>query len=393
MILVIGAPCVLLAQGESSQKSDGLKAAQIPEDYFETFPYSKKLLSQQDQAHLDDVYGELGGGMAEYARVIIFGRHGRIFHDANVQAVLEYAKWYKPNPKFSNAMLNDFERKNLDIVRGIESGQHDRVMPGDLRFWQDRSIPQDTVWQATIVELHIMGAEIEAIHGRKFAGEPWLQKYFEDRYWYKASNHYDPKSLNAKEKANIALLAMAEGKKSGKTLVPGALLAYGEKTITDSLLKNLTLYQLRLLRNEIYAIRGARFHTQWIQDHFDGEDWYSPLSKGQKPTLTSLDEKNVARILKREDDLHLALSAKKLRTTELNGMLSDDAGRLKDEIYARRGKVFKDKWLQGYFASMSWYKANPGYSDKLLTTVERANIKTIAKYQRAAIAEERMTEG
>jgi hypothetical protein len=32
---------------------------------------------------------------------------------------------------------------------------------------------------------------------------------------------------------------------------------------------------------------------------------------------------------------------------------------MRDEIYARHGKVFKDPWTQKYFASFDWYKANP----------------------------------
>jgi hypothetical protein len=331
--------------------------------------------------------------MAEYARLIIFGRHGRVFRNSNEQDVLKSFVWYKPSKAFSNDLLNDNERKNLDIVRGIEAKQHLYVMPGDLRFWQDKDIRKDQPWGSSIVELHIMKAEIEAIHGKRFDDEPWLQQYFEDRYWYKPAAHYDPKSLNEHERANIKLLAMAEAKKSGNTLVPGALLAYGEKPITAGLLKNLNLYQLRLLRNEIYAIRGARFHTQWLQDHFDEQDWYSPLPKGQSPKLTALDQKNVASIMKREGALHSALSTTKIKSSDLAGMLSDDAGRLKDEIYARRGKVFDDKWLQSYFASMSWYKADPSFKDSMLSPIEKENVATIARYEKYAVSKERMTEG
>jgi hypothetical protein len=394
VIFLAMAVCPFVSQAQASKPlKQPVSAVTNPEKFFETFPYDKKVLSPDEVDALNTDYGEFGGGMGTFARAVIFGRHGRVFQDKEIQGVLADTKWYKPNPRFNNSMLNATERKNLDFVRGAESNMHPYVQPGDLRFWEERDIPKSGVWNSTIVELHIMRAEIEAVHGKKFEDEPWLQKYFEDRYWYKPAPHYDPSSLNAHEKANMALLTMAEAKKSGNTLVPGALLAYGEKPMRPELVKNLNLYQLRLLRNEIYAIRGSRFHTQWLQDHFDGEDWYSPLPKGKDPQLTALDQKNVAVILKREGELHQSLSVKKIKASDLNGMLSDDARRLKDEIYARRGKVFKDKWLQGYFVSMSWYKANPGYSDKLLTAIEKQNIKTIAKYEMAATAQEDMTEG
>ena len=41
----------------------------------------------------------------------------------------------------------------------------------------------------------MLRSEVEAIHGKRF-NEPWLQQYFDERYWYKASDNYDPKEAN-----------------------------------------------------------------------------------------------------------------------------------------------------------------------------------------------------
>ena len=65
-------------------------------------------------------------------------------------------------------------------------------------------------------------------------------------------------------------------------------------------------------------------------------------------------------------------------------MFLEDARKLRNEIYARHGKVFKDRWLQGYFKSFDWYKANPNYSDAVLTAVEKQNIAAIAAYEKKA---------
>ncbi len=35
-----------------------------------------------------------------------------------------------------------------------------------------------------------MIAEVEAVHGKRFDDEPWLQKYFEERYWYHSKANY-----------------------------------------------------------------------------------------------------------------------------------------------------------------------------------------------------------
>src|SRR5690349_16706699 len=58
-------------------------------------------------------------------RGIIFGRHGRVFKDADIKAYLEDQSWYKPDPDFKNSMLNDVERRNLDLIRIAEAAKHE----------------------------------------------------------------------------------------------------------------------------------------------------------------------------------------------------------------------------------------------------------------------------
>src|SRR5450432_1171826 len=54
-------------------------------------------------------------------RGLVFGRHGRIFKDGDIRGYLENQPWYKPNPDFNNSMLNDVERRNLDLIRDQEA--------------------------------------------------------------------------------------------------------------------------------------------------------------------------------------------------------------------------------------------------------------------------------
>jgi hypothetical protein len=68
----------------------------------------------------------------------------------------------------------------------------------------------------------------------------------------------------------------------------------------------------------------------------------------------------------------------------LEGLFLEDARKLRSEIYARHGKVFKDKSLQKYFASLEWYKADPQYSDHSLNKIERKNAAAILAYERKA---------
>jgi len=93
-------------------------------------------------------------------RGILFGRHGRIFKDADIKGYLENQPWYKPNPDFKNSMLNDIERKNLDLIRDEEARQHPSIQPGDMRFYRSRLITPKKWGQHSGAEWTVLAAEI-----------------------------------------------------------------------------------------------------------------------------------------------------------------------------------------------------------------------------------------
>lgn len=47
------------------------------------------------------------------------------------------------------------------------------------------------------------------------------------------------------------------------------------RLLTTSDLENLSLAELELARNEIYARHGRRFDTDYIQAYFDSQQWYN----------------------------------------------------------------------------------------------------------------------
>src|SRR5258705_11196489 len=63
-------------------------------------------------------------------RGIVFGRHGRVFKDAEIKSYLETTSWYKANPDFQNSILNNLERRSLDLIREAEASKHATVQPG-----------------------------------------------------------------------------------------------------------------------------------------------------------------------------------------------------------------------------------------------------------------------
>ena len=54
---------------------------------------------------------------------------------------------------------------------------------------------------------------------------------------------------------------------------------------------------------------------------------------------------------------------------------------MRNEIFARHGREFKDPLLREYFASRPWYYPNPGFDPNSLTPLEKQNAATIQAYQ------------
>ena len=61
----------------------------------------------------------------------------------------------------------------------------------------------------------------------------------------------------------------------------------------------------------------------------------------------------------------------------LRGLSLNELRLLRNEIYARHGRQFKSQLLQEYFDNMSWYQANPAFTEKQLTKVDVTNIRLI----------------
>lgn len=235
-------------------------------------------------------------------RGVIFGRHGRVFKDVAIRKYLSARPRYRPNPDFKNAMLNDVERGNLDLIRDAEASKHEQVEPGDLEFFEDR-------------------------------------------------------------------------------------------LITDQMLKGLSLHELRLLRNEIYARHGRQFRAAWLQQYFWSQPWYEQNEDFLDDQLSGSDKQNVETIVKYENRIHDELGTKAITRSLLEGLFVEDASKMRQEIYARRGKVFKEPWLQKYFVSFDWYKPDPQFTENSLSDIEKKNVATLQAYEKKAVSALDVIEG
>jgi hypothetical protein len=326
-------------------------------------------------------------------RGIVFGKHGRVFKDPDIRRFLESRTWYKADSNFQNSSLDDTERANLDVIRIAEAKSHETVEPGDMRLYQTRALTRKKLGTHTNAEWTVLASEIEAIHGKRFDDTPWLQQYFDERYWYRAADKYDPKGLSDIERKNLQLIDTIRKQQRRVALAPGDMELFENKLVTEAMLHGLSLHELRLLRNEIYARHGRIFKTLWIQQYFGGQMWYDPKEDFKDEDISGTDKTNIETIVALETKLHNSISSKPVTQALLNGLFVEDARKMRDEIYARHGKVFKDPWTQKYFASFDWYKANPNYTDASLSPVEKGNLVVIAAYEKKAVSAMSTIEG
>lgn len=68
--------------------------------------------------------------------------------------------------------------------------------------------------------------------------------------------------------------------------------------------------------------------------------------------------------------------------SDLDNLSKSDIEYARNEIYARRGYIFKEQQFRDYFNSKSWYVPNSNFHDGMFNSVEKANIETIVAYEK-----------
>jgi hypothetical protein len=351
---------------------------------------TKAQLSKLDKDDLKD-YGVVSE--IELLRGVVFGKRGRVFKERSIQDYLEKQTWYKAQTNFSNDVLTKTERENLDSIRLAEAANHPTIMPGDMRIWENKLITADNLGSYSPVELNILIAEIEAIHGKSFADEEWLQKYFDERYWYKRNPNYSSTVLSDIERKNLETLYAEKSNGRNTAISIGDMENFQTVALTNDKLNGLTMMELRMIRNEFWARRGLKFQTVGVRQYFEWRDWYKPLKDQSKVKLNEIEQQNVNLLLAREAQIREKLSTEILPEDFANELFAEDLQILRNEIYARHGRIFKNPELQKYFETQSWYQPNPDFKDDSLNEIEYKNLATIRNAQEFAVSKFSEAEG
>lgn len=205
----------------------------------------------------------------------------------------------------------------------------------------ERRLTQDDLKGRTLRELTLMRNSIYARVGQSFR-KPWLDQYFRAQPWYAPKDQPDLSKLSPVDYENAQAIVDHENaiseddlkamqqellarKKAGKAtpeddvelellavrlggwtaepeLMPEDLSPLAEPKKLDSLLTanqlaTLSLRDLRMLRNTIYARRGRPFRSTLLQQYFGDMDWYQPDEGYSDAKLTAIDRKNIRMIM------------------------------------------------------------------------------------------------
>jgi hypothetical protein len=163
--------------------------------------------------------------------------------------------------------------------------------------------------------------------------------------------------------------------------------------LTEDKLTGLSILELRILREEFYARRGKKFDAPGIRDYFNWRDWYKPAKNQKSVKLSPIEQKNVDMLAAYEARLREKLSTELITDETLGYLFAEDLRVLRNEIYARRGRIFKDVNLQKYFAAQAWYKPDPQFKDEMLNEIEVKNLAVIREAETVAISKFSEAEG
>jgi YARHG domain len=175
-------------------------------------------------------------------------------------------------------------------------------------------------------------------------------------------------------------------------------------------LETLSADQLHIARNEIFARRGRFFKDDALRAYFLQFPWYrphawevplSPVEYANVALIQSVEEANLgsasearvaasrgiagplpAQTQAENGDPFADPGRRHLTPEQLQGLSADQLAIVRNQIFARRGRYFKDDWLRTYFSQFPWYR--PYAWEVPLSPLEQANVKLVQSLEETA---------
>ena len=95
-----------------------LANAYCPEDYF---AYNGLKFSKLDSKLTEADLKDLDKAQLRLMRNAVYARHGRTFKSVDLQSLWECYTWYKKNPNYSDSLLTDIDKYNIELIQKYEA--------------------------------------------------------------------------------------------------------------------------------------------------------------------------------------------------------------------------------------------------------------------------------
>lgn len=318
----------------------------------------------------------------------------------------------------------------------LADAAYNYIIPGSNTYYLTESDIADMPLQVLCYARN----EIYARYGRKFESTE-LQTYFNQQSWYYGSiepSAFSSSMLNSCETANIELLKnreyalRAEGyllDQSGysyqqvydylyrKNGLSDSYVFYGSdmRYIMQSEVNTMTLQEICYAKNEIYARHGRIFDSQELKDYFQSKYWYngcinpgdfsdSVFNTYEAANIKLLQDNEFARSASgylldqpgyniyavgsygNMDDTYIFYdsNSRYLTNNDVRNLSIQEICYARNEIYARRGRLFESMELQNYFNQKTWYYgwiSPESFSSSVFNQYETANVEFLKNYE------------
>jgi hypothetical protein len=217
--------------------------------------------------------------------------------------------WFRPNPKFSYKLLSDADRKNAHFIGTYEQSLSERElirMENDVyarrgKVWNDKpewEVPGKPGQPAKTVRACDPPKGVEADERMEDSRDCHYLKL----PWYRPNPAFTEALLTAEDRVELGLLSRARG----EFAVDGEKRQEKEQSLDKILrvedLRALSLRDLRILRNTIYARRGRPFKSRILQEHFLRMSWYKINPGYSDSLLSATDKRNIALVKSVENE-------------------------------------------------------------------------------------------
>jgi hypothetical protein len=249
-------------------------------------------------------------------RNTIFARYGWSgFRKTWLREHFQKQPWFKPNPNFSYKLLSRADRENVRLIAQQEMGfthqqlekMQDELLAKAGKAWGDAPTYEDDEGNDIPACSHKGDTTDE--NGQPLASVVEFQREVRDskdcQYhgYPQEPSAPDFDRLSAEERIELGLLSRAMGSFASDDASRGTMEKSLDEVLSLTDLRELSLRDLRLLRNTLYARRGRPFKSPVLRNHFAHMPWYKEDPTYTDKRLTKNDLRNVKLILEVEKEL------------------------------------------------------------------------------------------